>query len=222
MPHLYHTPVFNKDDAFVPKHVRNARTKYVFREDYNLEALPKSEQIVQPKGYKWKAGQQLLQHSAHAGKLPKENFFERIKTYYDEGIQRHEPIQDFGGFGALDLIYNDLYGKPFPYITADPNKNKRKSAQERHQIAHKPYRFQHNPFLETIGRWVKHKTDGITYTSTVPLDDIYKHFRQDAVPVRKVATSRLQPFVPKASIDLLQSVKRLPHVKGSHPLKAAQ
>jgi len=61
--------------------------RYYFRQDYDLDDLPKKERIYQPgKSYGVKRAKKLLKYSDQAKKLAKENFFRQIKTWYDEGL----------------------------------------------------------------------------------------------------------------------------------------
>ena len=220
-----------KTDAMQPMHSPSKRTKYTFREDYDLDKLPEKERVIRPKGYRWKDSQRLLRHAKHAPLMSKENFFQKIKTYYDDGIQQHEPIKDFGSytsnqpgsFAGLNKIFNDLYGHPFPFIVRKPKVYNERSREaqiaaqmtEREEMqkraaefAHKPYRNVHYPFPEVIGQFQPNEHDGVTYKSKVPLNKIYNIFRQDDIPVKRVEHERLKKFLPPHSSHLLKSVKQ--------------
>lgn len=217
MKNLYQPHVFLKTDTIEPK----SKKRYLFREDYNLKALPEKETTIQPKGYRHQAAKELLQYSDLADKMDKENYFKKIQKYYDEGLQAKDPLPDFGnysGFAGLDKIYTALYSKrnrPFPGLIGAPKQHdiegqkaqiqafweKREKQQKMAgQYAQRPYRFVHYPWPAYIGSFLPNKNDGVTYKSTVSYDEIVRHFRKGNQEAKGMATQKLKGIIPKAGL----------------------
>lgn len=158
-------------------------SRYFFTKDYNLEALPDFLKIVQPGvRYSTKERQELLRYAPQEHKLPKQNFFQKLKYWYDNGNVPKSQLSGFGELGA-EKMYVDLYQtKPWQHIVGNPKLEniisdrdvvkRRERIQEGKEcadrFAHRPYRYRALPWPRTISHDV----------NSLDEPDIIKHARR--------------------------------------------